>query len=223
LVTTLALLLCSLVLAGEPPPPPAGPPPPPAPVDWDERSPPANGTPAVVPAAKAPAEPGLLDVALVGVEVLVPRKVSGRLLEQPVSVVFEGEHRLAPCLVAGIHGSIGYAQLSRTEACGSDLSCAPLLSVSLGGALRATTPPGGAVAGWIGLGVGMGGATGLLSDSANILGVYGRADAGVDLGAGSRKVRLSVGWVQATYTETSPDREPGPQQYLAFTLAIGPR
>jgi hypothetical protein len=225
MVTTLALLLCSLVLAAEPPPPPAGPSPPPpaAPEDWDETSPPASGAPTVAPAPAAPAESSLFTLTMVGVEVMVPRKASGRLLEQPVSVVFEGEHRLAAGLVAGIHGSIGYAQLSRTEACGSDLSCAPLLSVSLGGVLRATTPPGGAVVGWIALGVGIGGATGLLSDSANILGVYGRADAGVDLGAGSRKVRLSVGWVQATYTETSPDREPGPQQYLAFTLAIGSR
>jgi hypothetical protein len=222
-VTTLALLLCSLTLTADPPPP-AVPPAMPAPApDGDENPPPGPPPAASPPAAAAPAEPGLLEVALVGVEVLVPRKASGRLLEQPVSVVFEGERRLAAGLVAGIHGSIGYAQLSRTQACGDDLSCAPLLGVSLGGALRATTPPGGAVAGGIGLGVGLGVATGLLNDSANIIGVYGRADAGVDLGTGGRKVRLAVGWVRATYTESSADREPGPQQYLAFTLAIGPR
>jgi len=157
---------------------------------------------------------------MAGVEVLVPRIGRGRRFEQPVALAFESERRLAAGLAGGLHGSIGYAQLSRTRACDPDLTfCRPLLGVTLGGTLRVNTPPDARVVGWVGLGAGIIGAA---SWARNVLGDYARADAGVDLRFGRRQVRFAAGWVQAALTENQPEFEPGHQRYLAFTVAAWP-
>jgi hypothetical protein len=208
-VNALALLLCTLTLAG-----PAGPPAP-APADWDETTPAAAPPPASPPPAAEPAPDEA--PATVGLDVLVPKKSSGRLLELPVALVFETGQRSGSVLEGALRFGLGYGQLSRTEDC-SVVDCYPLLSISVGGVLRATTPAGAAVVGWIGLGLGF---TVASNWDLNVGGGYLRADAGLDLRVGGKRVRLSTGWVEGAFTEEASSREPGPQHYLAFTLAVG--
>jgi hypothetical protein len=71
------------------------------------------------------------------------------------------------------------------------------------------------VVGWVALGAGVNAA---LNWDKDVLGGYARADAGVDLRLGPRRIRLAVGWVEAAFTEKSPEFEPGPQRDLAFTV-----
>ena len=211
-MTALAIFLCAMTLAADPPPaePSAG-----AGAPWGGAAAAASG-----PASAAPE-----DVRITwGLEVLVPKKDGGRLLERPVALVVELGRRLGGGFEGAIHGSLGHAQLSRTEACISGYDCRPLIGVALGGVLRVTTPPNAAVVAWLGLGGGFSGAINVIPGwDVNVIGLYGRADAGVDLRAGDRRLRLSAGWVQAAYTEIAPERDPGRQRYLAFTLVLGPR
>jgi hypothetical protein len=212
-MTALPLLLCSLALAAEPPPPP----------------PPAGGGSApptwAAPGAPGPEGPGGEPAARhaawsVGLEALLPKKTSGRLLEQPLALKVEARGRLARPLEGVVQFGLGYAQLSRTEAC-LTAACDPLLGVSMGIAIHATTAPDADTVGWIALGVGM---TGAANWELNVVGGYGRVDAGVALAIGpTLALRLSVGWVAAAYTEDRAELEPGPQQYLAITVAVGGR
>jgi hypothetical protein len=217
-VLALALLLCSLTVAADPP----GPPPPEAP----QAAPATGGGEATAPAAapaetgSPPVEPSTFEHFAWGFEGTAPRKQRGRLLEQPLSLVMDGTSRLTGPFEWGARISLGYAQLSRTEACTPEAFCAPLGIISAGAVIRATTAPGRAAVGWIGLGAGINGGG---NWDLNLGGGYARADAGVDLGAGARRVRLSVGWVVSAWTEDRSELEPGRQQYLAFTLLVGSR
>jgi hypothetical protein len=155
----------------------------------------------------------------VGLDVLVPRQASGRLLELPFALAVETASDRHGPVEGALRFSLGYGQLSRAEACAT-ADCLPLLSFALGALVRVGSPPDQPVAGWLSLGGGLQGAS---NWDVAVGGAYLRADAGVDLGGSEkRRLRLSVGWVEGWFTENRPDLEPGHQRYLAFTLAFGP-
>jgi hypothetical protein len=175
------------------------------------------GEPATVgPALEPPDESAR---GTIGLEVLVPRPSTGRLLELPLSLVLDYPLKELGPAELGVRLGLGYAQLSRTEACLS-ADCLPLLSASIGALVRAGTPRAEPVAGWISLGAGFQGAG---NWDLSVVGGYARIDAGLDLGGSEQhRLRLSVGWVEAAFDEARSELSPGHQRYLAFSLSYGP-